>query len=76
MRKLAIALGAAAVLLVSGGLTSKAQTMTLGSPERFVPGARNFRPIEKAACRGWGPHCGPGHHWVCGPHGHCWCARC
>jgi len=36
---------------------------------------QNFTPIEQAACRGWGPHCPPGRHWVCRPGG-CWCAPC
>jgi hypothetical protein len=39
--------------------------------------ARNFTPIQiqPAACRGWGPYCGPGFTRVCG-RWRCWCRPC
>ena len=37
--------------------------------------AKSHSVVEKAACGGWGRHCRPGRHWVCGRR-HCWCALC
>jgi len=37
---------------------------------------RNYSSVERVACNGtWGPHCGPGLHWVC-RNGSCGCAAC
>jgi hypothetical protein len=76
MRRLMIIATLAAAALLAGLLTLSADAQTW---KRGAAGLanQNFTPIEKAACWGWGPHCPPGRHWVCGPWGrHCWCARC
>jgi hypothetical protein len=78
MRKLVIVLTLAAAALFTGLLTWKAEAQTWRRGALAIDAAsQNYTPIEKAACWGWGPHCPPGRHWVCGPRGyHCWCARC
>jgi len=75
MRKLTMTLTVAAFVLGSMALTVNAQTQQTGAAG--VHGlAQNATPIVKqAACRGWGRHCPPGRHWVCGPY-HCWCRWC
>lgn len=72
MRKLAIAV----TILLAGSLAWEANAqITRGSPA-VAGAARNFTPIEKAACGPyWGRWCGPWHRRVCGPRG-CWCAHC
>jgi hypothetical protein len=75
MRKLAIALGMAAVVVIAGSLAWKADATTLSSGAVQLPSAaKNYSPVEKAGCRvrGW---CGWGWHKVCGPL-RCWCVPC
>ena len=63
MRKLAIALGLSAAVLLAGGIAWKADATTWRSGTLNLPGvAKNYSPIEKAACFGWGRHCPPGFH--------------
>jgi len=78
MRKLVIILTLAAAALFTGLLTWNADAQTWRRGAVAIDAAsQNYTPIEKAACWGWGPHCGPGWTWVCGPYGRrCWCARC
>jgi hypothetical protein len=79
MKKLALTLTAATLVLGITALTAGAQTQGVGS---LNAQAQNFTPIVKqAACNGtFGPWCGPG--WVrrCwrGPFGalHCRCVPC
>jgi hypothetical protein len=65
MRKLTVALGVTAALLVAGAFTWKADATTWQSGTLALPDAvKNYSPIEKTACNGWGPHCPPGYTWV------------
>jgi len=76
MRKLAIALGVAAAMILAGGLAWKAEATNFRSGTVDLPGlAKNYSPIEKAGCRGWGPMCPPGYKWICTPF-KCKCRRC
>jgi hypothetical protein len=74
MRKLAVTVMAAATILLVGSLASKADPAS--STGTAIPkAAKNFSPIQEAACRGFGPHCPPGFTWTCGG-GRCWCRPC
>ena len=78
MKKLALALTAATLALGMTVLTAGAQTQQPGAASLHAQ-IRNATPIvTHAACRGWGPHCGPGFTQRCGfPHfPHCRCVRC
>jgi hypothetical protein len=75
MRKLAVAIGLAAAVLLAGGLAWNAEALTSNPTTANLPGvAKNYSPIEKTGCRrrGW---CGWGRYRVCGPR-RCWCVRC
>jgi hypothetical protein len=62
MRKFAMTLIAAALLLGTTSLAANAQTLESGAANVHAL-AQNATPIVKeAACRGWGPWCRPG--WV------------
>jgi hypothetical protein len=75
MRKLAIALGVTAAMLLGGSLTWKADATTLSSGTVNLPSdAKSYSPVEKAGCYRIG-RCGLGWHRVCGPI-RCWCAPC
>jgi len=74
MRRLTMTLAAAALVLGSMALSADAQTQQRGAASLNAQ-AQNATPIRQAACRGYGRHCPPGFHWVCGP-GRCWCAPC
>jgi Spy/CpxP family protein refolding chaperone len=79
MRKLALTLTAATLVLGMTALTASAQTQAPGAASLHAQ-AHNFTPIVKdTACNGrWGPWCGPG--WVrrCFrfPVPHCQCVPC
>lgn len=80
MRKLAVTLTAAALVLGMTALTASAQTQSPAAATLHAQ-AGSFTPIVKpTACRGWGPWCRPG--WIrrCwrGPFGrpHCRCVPC
>ncbi|HTO60981.1 MAG TPA: hypothetical protein VMM15_06975 [Bradyrhizobium sp.] len=76
MRKLWATIAALAAILLVSSLAWKAEAQTTRGALLIPEQAKNFTPIEKAACGPfWGPHCGPFHHWVCRRH-RCWCARC
>jgi len=80
MRRLAMTLTAAAFALGMTALAASAQTQAPGAGSLHAQ-AQNFTPmVQKTACRGPGPYCGPG--WIrrCwrGPYGglHCRCVPC
>jgi hypothetical protein len=75
MTKVTVTFAAAALLLESMALSASAQTHQLGASLHGQ--IQNATPIvTQAACRGFGPRCGPGFTWVCGPYGRCWCRPC
>jgi len=75
MRKLAIALGVTAVVLIGGGALWKADATAMRSGTADLPAvAKTYSPVEKAGCRVEG-FCGLGRHRVCGPE-RCWCVPC
>ncbi len=78
MRRLTIMLGAAIAILLAGAFAGTVEAQTSRGAFNIPAAAKNFTPIEKAACGPFrGRYCGPFHHLVCGPyHRHCWCARC
>jgi hypothetical protein len=72
MKKVTLTLAAAALALGSMALSANAQQLGAGHAQ-----LQNATPIVKqVACRGFGPHCGPGFVWTCGPYGRCWCRPC
>lgn len=81
MRKLALTVTAAALVMGMTALSASAQTQQLGAAGIHAQ-IHNFTPLVKqTACNGrWGPWCGPG--WIrrCwrGPWGvrHCRCVPC
>jgi hypothetical protein len=55
MRKLAIALGVSAAMLVAGGIAWKADATTWRSGTLTLPGVtKNYSPIEQVGCYGVG----------------------
>jgi hypothetical protein len=76
MRRIAIMLAASTALMFGAAPAWQAQAQIERGPAALSDTARNFTPIEKAACGPhWGRWCGPWHHRVCGRY-HCWCAPC
>jgi hypothetical protein len=76
MRKLAMALGIAAAMVLAGGVAWKAEATSLKSGTVNLPGvAKNYSPVQQTACRGWGAFCPPGYTWRCGPY-KCKCRPC
>ncbi len=73
MRKVALALAAAALLLCAGSLVWKADATGVGIPD-FARAAKNYSPIDEVACR-FDAFCKPGYTMVCRVFD-CWCARC
>jgi hypothetical protein len=61
----------AAVILLAGA----AQAESWRGASDINAATRNYTPIQPAACRGWGPFCGPGTTRVCG-RWRCWCRPC
>jgi hypothetical protein len=72
MRKLMITLAATAAL--AGASLWQAQAANFQDPA-LTSKLRNTTPVQPAACRGWGPYCGPGRTRVCNAF-RCWCAFC
>ncbi len=72
MSKIAMVLFSAAVILLAG---AAAQAGTWRGAADVSSAARNFTPIQPAACQGWGPYCRPGFTRVCG-RWRCWCRPC
>jgi hypothetical protein len=76
MRRLAITLASAAALTMGSAFLGGASAQIERGPAALAAPAKNFTPVEKAACGPhWGRFCGPWHHRVCG-RWHCWCAPC
>ncbi len=74
MRKFAMTLAAAALVLGVTSMAAKAQAQYAGAAGIHAQ-LKNATPIEQAACRGFGPYCPPGYTRVCGPY-RCWCRPC
>jgi hypothetical protein len=76
MKKLTMTLTAAAFMLGSMALAANAQTQQAGAASVHAL-SQNATPIvTQAACRGFGPYCGPGTTRVCAPFRGCWCRPC
>jgi hypothetical protein len=72
MGKLALTMSAA--LLVLGAMAMSANAQSAGAAS--IHALKNATPVvTQAACRGFGPYCGPGYTRVCGPY-RCWCRPC
>jgi hypothetical protein len=67
MGKTAFLLAGAAMLLLAG---------TAGATVPVAPGPTVASPIELAGCKGTGPFCPFGRHWICPKWHSCWCAPC
>jgi hypothetical protein len=74
MRKLTLTLAAAALMLGATAMTASAQTQAPGAAG-IQAQIKDYTPIEKAACRGFGRWCPPGFVRACGPY-RCWCRPC
>jgi hypothetical protein len=75
MRKMALIVIAAVVMLFAGALDWRAEATTLNGASHLPAVTKNFSPVERVACGGPGPNCPWGRTWVCRPRG-CWCAPC
>lgn len=76
MRKLVITFVAAAAFLTAGTVAYRADAQTSRGAADITLQAKNFTPIEKAACGPyWGRWCGPFHRRIC-RYGRCWCVHC
>jgi hypothetical protein len=76
MRKFVVTLFAIAAIILAGALAYKADAQTSRGAFALPAQAKNFTPIEKAACGPFvGRWCGPFHRRVC-RWGRCWCAHC
>lgn len=65
------------VVMFAGLLAWNAEAASLTGALSVRAPLQTYSPIEKVACNGtWGPHCGPGQHWLCRPNGSCGCAAC
>jgi len=73
MRKVALALAAAAPLLFAGSFAWKADATMVGTLD-FARAAKNYSPVDQVACR-YDAFCRPGYVMVCRLFD-CWCARC
>jgi hypothetical protein len=73
MRKLVVT--AVATIFLTGSFVWQAQAQTQQGLVGIHSAAKNYTPVEKAACQGWGPFCGPGYVRACGPY-RCWCRPC
>jgi hypothetical protein len=74
MRKLTMTLTAALFVLGTTAIAANAQTQGLGAGS-FHAQIQNATPLKEAACRGFGPACGPGFTRVCN-RWRCWCRPC
>ena len=74
MRKLVITLAASVAIGAIGVPLWQAHAANLGDGGIKLA-IKNYTPITKAACFGWGPYCPPGRTRVCG-RWRCWCALC
>ena len=75
MRKLTVTVMAAAVILLVNSMGWSAHAATIAPMSAIPNAAKNFSPVQQAACQGWGRWCGPGFVRTCGPY-RCWCRPC
>ena len=75
MQRLFVTAMTVATIFLFGTIASKADVAT-NAATAIPKVAKNFSPIHPAACRGFGPRCGPGTTWQCNGYGQCWCAPC
>lgn len=75
MRKVLIALAISAAVIGAGMFAWNAEATTSTAAATLGAMGKNYSPVKKAACYGWGRHCPPGFRWRCGPY-RCWCAPC
>jgi hypothetical protein len=75
MRKLPSIVAAVVAILLVSGSAWKADAATIIGSTALPTAAKNFSPIQKAACGGYGRYCGPGYVRTCGPY-RCWCRPC
>lgn len=75
MRRLVFSAAMAATMLLGGAVAWQAGAAGLagGDPRAIM---REMSPIQPTACVRTGAKCPPGHHWICGPAGHCRCVPC
>lgn len=76
MHKWAILPAAVMVIGVTALALGRSEAAPIRGMEAIPAAAKNYSPIVKVGCGAPGPHCRPGRHWTCGPHGRCWCAPC
>lgn len=69
MRKVLIALAISAAVIGAGMFAWNAEATTSTAAATLGAMGKNYSPVKKAACYGWGRHCPPGFHWS-------WCAPC
>jgi hypothetical protein len=75
MRKIVIAIAAAAGVLLAGAYGFNADATTAGTGTLgLLSAAKNYSPVDTVACRFDG-FCRPGKTLVC-RFFKCWCARC
>jgi hypothetical protein len=74
MRKVVIAIAAAAALLLAGAYTLTADATTGAGTLDLPRVAKNYSPVDEVACR-FNAVCGEGKTMVCRLF-KCWCARC
>lgn len=74
MRKVALALAAAALLLFAGSLAWKADATVVGTSADFARAAKAYSPVDRIACK-YDAFCKPGYVMVCRLFD-CFCARC
>jgi hypothetical protein len=75
MKKFSMTLAAAALALGAMVASASAQSQQAGAAS-FHAQIQNATPVvQQAACRGYGPYCGPGFVRTCGPY-RCWCRPC
>jgi len=72
MRKVLIVLAISSAVIGVGMFAWKAEATTGTAAAALGAMGKNYSPVQKAACVGWGKHCPPGYRWFCGPY-RCWC---
>lgn len=61
MHRISILLAVAALLSTSLAWEAGATVPSIAAQVRAV--VQTIKPVERAACRGWGEHCPPGYVW-------------
>lgn len=63
MRKVLIALAISAAVIGAGMFAWNAEATTSTAAATLGAMGKNYSPVKKAACYGWGRHCPPGFVW-------------